>query len=132
MKGPASNQGCPEVSDEVVKKLNEFAKVILFDTGKSSIKFESQSTLDAIKKIMNEYPNAKFKIEGHTDSTGKLETNMRLSNERAAAVKDYLIANGISADRLSSEGFGPNQPVASNKTKAGRAQNRRTEIKLVK
>lgn len=132
VKGPASNQGCPEVTEEVVKQLNQFAKAIYFDTGKATLKGESQPTLDAIKKIMNDYPNAKFAIEGHTDSTGRLETNMKLSNDRAAAVKDYLIANGVAANRLTSEGFGPNQPVASNKTAAGRAQNRRTEIKVVK
>ncbi len=130
--GPASNKGCPEVTAEVVKQLNEFAKAIYFDTGKSTLKGESQPTLDAIKKIMAEYPNAKFAVEGHTDSTGKLETNMRLSKERAAAVKDYLIQNGISVDRLSSDGFGPEKPVADNKTAAGRAQNRRTEIKVIK
>jgi OOP family OmpA-OmpF porin len=71
-------------------------------------------------------------IEGHTDSTGSLETNMRLSKERAAAIKSYLIENGISASRLESEGFGPNQPVGSNKTAAGRKQNRRTEVKVIK
>jgi len=130
--GPASNQGCPEVSEEVVKQLNEFAKAIYFDTGKSTIKLNSEQTLSAIKRIMDEYPTAKFMVEGHTDSTGRLETNMRLSNERAAAVKDWLIANGVSASRLSSEGFGPNNPVADNKTAAGRAQNRRTEIKVIK
>lgn len=130
--GPASNKGCPEVSEEVVKQLNEFANAIYFDTGKSTIKAESQSTLNAIKKIMSDYPTAKFAIEGYTDSTGRLETNMRLSNERAAAVKDYLIENGVSKDRLTSQGFGPEKPVADNKTAAGRAQNRRTEIKVIK
>lgn len=132
VKGPASNFGCPEVTEEVVKKLNEFAKTILFDTGKASIKKESYETLIAIKNVINEYPSARFRIEGHTDSTGSLALNERLSKERAAAVKDYLIENGIEKSRLESEGYGPSKPVASNNTAAGRAQNRRTEVVLIK
>lgn len=132
VKGPASNFGCPEVTDEVIKRLNEFAKTILFDTGKASIRQESFETMIAIKNVLREYPSARFMIEGHTDSTGSLELNMRLSKERAASVKDYLIENGIEASRLESEGYGPTRPVADNKTAAGRAQNRRTEVVLIK
>ena len=132
VKGTKANFGCPEVNDDVIKKLNDFAKTILFDTGKATIKQESYETLVAIKSVINEYPSARFRIEGHTDSTGRLETNMRISKERAAAIKDYLIANGVDASRLESEGFGPNVPVADNKTAAGRAQNRRTEVVLIK
>ncbi|WP_333694059.1 OmpA family protein [Flavobacterium sp.] len=132
VKGTVANNGCPEVTEEAVKKLNEFAKSILFDTGKSTIKSGSFETLAAIKNVMNQYPNARFRIEGHTDSTGRLATNERLSKERAAAVKDYLIANGVEASRLESEGYGPSRPVADNKTAAGRAQNRRTEVVVIK
>jgi outer membrane protein OmpA-like peptidoglycan-associated protein len=132
VKGTKANFGCPEVSADVIKKLNDFAKTILFDTGKSTIKKESFETLTAIKSVINEYPSARFRIEGHTDSTGRLETNMRISKERAAAIRNYLVENGIDASRLESEGFGPNVPVANNKTKEGRAQNRRTEVVLIK
>lgn len=130
--GTKANFGCPEVSDEVIKKLNDFAKTILFDTGKSSIKQESYQTLVAIKSVINEYPSARFRIEGHTDSTGSLELNTKISKERAAAIRDYLVANGVEASRLESEGFGPSRPVADNKTAAGRTQNRRTEVVLIK
>lgn len=130
--GPASNQGCPELTDEVADQLNSFAKVIYFDTDKATIKIDSEQTLTAIKRIMNDYANASFKIEGHTDSTGGSEINLRLSEERAAAVKDWLISNGVSASRLSSEGFGSTKPIATNRTSAGRAQNRRAEIKVIK
>ena len=82
--------------------------------------------------IFKEYPNAQFSIEGHTDSDGKDATNLKLSEERAAAVKNFLVANGIDGTRLSSKGYGETMPVASNKTKAGKAQNRRVEVKLVK
>lgn len=130
--GPASNNGCPVVTEEVQKQLNDFAKTILFDTGKSSIKQESFNTLVSIKNILNEYPNAKFYIDGHTDSTGSKAKNQQLSEERAASVRGYLIENGIEASRLQSRGFGPDKPVATNSTAAGRKQNRRVEVNLMK
>ncbi|MES2241087.1 MAG: DUF5723 family protein [Bacteroidota bacterium] len=132
VKGTLANKGCPEVTTEVIKKLNDFSKSILFDTSKATIKVESNAKLEEIVKVMNEYSNANFKLEGHTDSTGNKAKNLQLSKDRAAAVKDYLIAKGISADRLSSEGYGIDKPIASNKTVAGRAENRRVEIILVK
>ena len=132
VKGTAANNGCPEVTTEVIKKLNDFSKSILFDTSKATIKAESNAKLEEIVKVMNEYSNANFKLEGHTDSTGNAAKNLQLSKDRAAAVKDYLIAKGISASRLSSEGYGITKPIASNKTVAGRAENRRVEIILVK
>lgn len=128
--GPASNQGCPEVTEEVKKTLNDYAKTILFDTGKSSIKSESEKVLKDIIAIINEYPTAKFSIEGHTDSVGSAANNLKLSKERAASVMQYLIQNGVGSSRLSSEGFGQDKPIASNKTAAGRTVNRRVEINL--
>jgi len=130
--GTVANKGCPEVTTEIIKQLNEFSKTILFDTGKSTIRTESYAALQSIVDIMKEYPKAKFHIEGHTDSTGSLALNERLSKERAAAVKDYLVSIGMDASRLSSEGYGPHRPVADNKTAAGRQQNRRVEISLDK
>jgi len=112
--------------------LNDYSKTILFDLGKASIRKESYAVLQNIADIMKEYPNAKFEIEGHTDSTGSLKLNERLSKERAASVKDYLTTIGMDASRLTSEGYGPSRPIATNKTKAGRQQNRRVEISLKK
>ncbi|KDN54356.1 DUF5723 family protein [Flavobacterium seoulense] len=132
VKGTLANKGCPEVTKEVIKKLNDFSKSVLFDSSKATIKPESNDKLEGIVNVMNEYSNANFKLEGHTDSTGNVAKNLQLSKDRAAAVKDYLIAKGISADRLSSEGYGVTKPIASNKTVEGRAQNRRVEIILVK
>ncbi|MGA9639103.1 DUF5723 family protein [Flavobacterium sp.] len=133
--GTVANKGCPEVvtviTTEVIKHLNDFSKEVLFNTGKSTIKQESDAKLDEIVKVMNEFKTAKFKLEGYTDSTGSVAKNLQLSKERAAAVKDYLISKGISSDRLSSEGYGVERPIASNKTVDGRAQNRRVEILLV-
>jgi outer membrane protein OmpA-like peptidoglycan-associated protein len=81
---------------------------------------------------MKEYPNAKFVIEGYTDSVGREESNLKLSEGRAASVEKYLESLGIEESRLSSKGFGEANPIADNKTRSGRAQNRRVEIKLVK
>lgn len=130
--GPASNKGCPEVKEEHIKQLNEYGKTILFNTGKSTFQEQSFAVLDNMAKVMNQFPNAKFAIEGHTDSTGSDKINDPLSNDRANAVREYLISKGISASRLSSQGFGSKNPIDDNKTVAGRANNRRTEIKLVK
>ena len=132
VKGTLANKGCPEVTTEVIKKLNDFSKSVLFDSSKATIKPESHDKLEGIVKVMDEYNNANFKLEGHTDSTGNEAKNLQLSKDRAAAVKDYLIAKGISADRLSSEGYGITKPIATNKTVEGRAQNRRVEIILIK
>ncbi|UZO80215.1 DUF5723 family protein [Aquimarina sp. ERC-38] len=130
--GTVVNNGCPEVTEEIQNTLNEYAKTILFNLGKSSIKEESDAVLQDIVAILNEYPTAKFSIEGHTDSSGSNITNQKLSDARANAVKTYLIDKGIDQFRLSAIGFGEDRPIASNKTKVGRAQNRRVEINLVK
>ena len=130
--GTVANQGCPEVTDEAMKKLNEYAKTILFDSGKASFQKQTFPVLQSITAILKEYPSAKFSIEGHTDNTGKAASNQTLSEERAAAVKGYLVENGVAADRLTSAGFGQSNPIDSNKTKAGKANNRRVEVKLVK
>ena len=132
--GDVANNGCPiiEPSAEVVKSLNTYARDILFDTGKSSFKKETDEVLEAMVVIFKEYPRANFTIEGHTDSVGSKATNQKLSERRANAVRDYLIANGIDANRLTAAGYGEDKPIASNATRAGRAENRRVEVNLVK
>ena len=130
--GTVANKGCPEVSVEVIKQLNDYSKTILFDYDKATIRKESYSALQSIADIMKEYPNTKFLIEGHTDSRGSDAYNMKLSKERAASVHDYLVNIGMDDDRLRSEGFGEERPIATNNTAAGRQQNRRVEISLEK
>ncbi|UOK43300.1 MULTISPECIES: OmpA family protein [Flavobacterium] len=130
--GTVANNGCPELSEAVMKSLNDYAKTILFVTNKATFQQRSYAVLKNITAILKEYPEAKFSIEGHTDSDGNDKYNLKLSEDRAAAVKNYLIENGIAADRLSSKGFGESKPIDSNKTKAGKANNRRVEVKLVK
>ncbi len=130
--GTVANNGCPEVSDDAIKKLNDYAKTILFNSGKSSFQKQTMPVLQAITAILKEYPTSKFSIEGHTDADGKDASNLKLSQDRAAAVKNYLVENGIDASRLTSEGFGEAKPIDSNKTAKGKANNRRVEVKLVK
>ncbi|MGS0525075.1 OmpA family protein [Zobellia nedashkovskayae] len=133
--GTVANNGCPEapeVTEEVQKQLNDYAKTILFNSGKASIKAESTSVLVDIMSILKEYPEAKFTVEGHTDSVGSKATNQKLSESRAISVKDFLIEKGIDSSRLTAIGHGEDKPIASNMYKDGRAQNRRVEINLVK
>jgi OOP family OmpA-OmpF porin len=132
VKGTVANNGCPEISEEQVSQLNAYAKTILFNSGKDTFKQETFAVLQSITAILKQYPASKFSIEGHTDSDGKDATNQTLSENRAAAVKNYLTENGIAASRLTSAGFGESKPVSSNKTAKGKADNRRVEVKLVK
>ncbi len=132
VKGTVANKGCPEVSLEVIKQLNDYSKTILFDLGKATIRKESYATLQNIVDIMKEYKAENFVIEGHTDSQGSDALNQKLSDDRAASVRDYLTTIGMDGSRLSSIGYGETKPIATNATKAGRQQNRRVEISLKK
>jgi outer membrane protein OmpA-like peptidoglycan-associated protein len=130
--GPASNKGCPEVTTETLDLLKTQARAIYFNTGKATFKTtDVPARLDAMREILKNYPTAKFSIEGHTDSTGSDKINNKLSQERADAVKNALVERGINADNLTAKGFGSTQPVGSNKTNTGRAENRRTEVRHV-
>ena len=130
--GTVANNGCPEVTEAVRKALNDYAKTILFDTGKTTIRFESSEILENIANILKEYPRSRFHIDGHTDSVGSEKSNQTLSEGRAKAVVDWLVANGIDSSRLVSRGFGESQPIRENTTKEGRERNRRVEINLIK
>ena len=131
--GPASNNGCPVAPTvEVMATLNEYARTILFDTGKATFKKESIDILKSMTAIFKDYPQADFVIAGHTDSVGSERSNQLLSERRAAAVRDYLISNGINADRLATVGYGESKPIDTNATAAGRQNNRRTEVTLKK
>jgi outer membrane protein OmpA-like peptidoglycan-associated protein len=131
--GEAANDGCPIVAPTpaVMATLNDYAKTILFDTGKASIKDQSEAVLVNITAILKEYPNSRFHIDGYTDSVGAAKSNQILSERRANTVRDFLIANGIAADRLNARGYGEENPIDSNKTRSGRRNNRRVEVVLI-
>ncbi|MFC4477844.1 DUF5723 family protein [Flavobacterium chungangensis] len=130
--GPADNKGCPKVTKETLAQLKVEARSIFFTTGKATLndakKGETSGRLDAIKEILRNYPNAKFTINGHTDNVGNAKANQKLSEARAKVVMDLLIEKGVNPENLTSKGYGSTKPVKSNKTAAGRAENRRTEI----
>ena len=101
---------------------------INFDFDKANIKPEAAPVLDAAVEVLKENPDVKVRVGGHTDGIGTDAYNQGLSERRAKAVRDYLVAHGIDASRLTAVGFGKTQPVADNKTKDGRAQNRRVAL----
>lgn len=104
---------------------------IYFQTGKAVLMPESNDELDQVFRFLENNPGMKLEISGHTDNTGSLRINQRLSRERAKAVVDYLVKRGISPEMLISQGFADSQPVASNDTADGRQQNRRVEFKVI-
>jgi len=130
--GIAANNGCPEVPANVTKSLQMASSGIYFGTGTNNIKLTTKSnpSLDKIVTIMNENPGLHVKVEAHTDNVGDDAANMKLTQDRADAVKAYLVDKGISADRITAVGMGETAPIADNTTSAGRAKNRRIEIKM--
>lgn len=99
-----------------------------FDFDKSTLRPESQQTLNEATEVLKQYPDIRVEVAGHTDSIGTEEYNQGLSERRAAAVYDYLVANGIDGSRLNSRGYGETSPIADNATREGRQRNRRTEL----
>jgi len=128
--GSASDGGCPIISYAAKLGVDTFAKNILFNTGKASFKSGVTTVLEGMLELLKEYPKSEFAVRGYTDSTGSDALNLRLSDKRANAVRNFLINNGIDASRLAAKGFGEESPVAPNNTSAGRAQNRRVEVKV--
>lgn len=102
-----------------------------FESGKSTIKPVSYALLNDVVEIMTLKPNMKIAIGGHTDSDGDDAANMELSRQRADAVKNYLVQHGVAASRIAAQGYGETQPIADNSTPAGKARNRRTEIRIL-
>ena len=101
---------------------------ILFETGKSTLRPGAAANVRQISTILNQYSDYKISVEGHTDSRGSDAYNNKLSQDRAASVRNALVAGGVSSERITSQGFGEAQPVADNSTDAGRQQNRRVEV----
>lgn len=101
---------------------------VVFASGSAKLSPVSEGVLQKAYNAMEAYPNVKVEIQGHTDNTGSRATNMRLSQQRADAVKAWLVAKGIAADRMKTMGYGPDKPIASNDTKDGRQKNRRIEF----
>ncbi len=128
--------GCPAepprkfivVTDDKI----ELKQKIHFATNKAKIFPDSFELLNEVVDLLKKRPTLELRIEGHTDAKGKLKKNMKLSDDRAKSVVNFLVKGGIEESRLSFKGFGPTVPIGNNKTAAGREQNRRTEFYIVK
>ena len=128
--GLKENNGCPEIKKEIIQKVEYAAQKIQFKVGKAALMPASEKVLDEIADMLIKQPELKLDIEGHTSSDGSLSANMKLSDERAETVKNYLVKKGVDPSKLTSQGFGPNKPLNEGKSEQERALNRRVELKL--
>ncbi|HEY4061485.1 MAG TPA: OmpA family protein [Puia sp.] len=133
--GPVENHGCPivvvkEIEKATTEKINFIAKNILFTRASDQLTDSSFKALDQLAGILAANPGWHLTIEGHTDNEGTPERNLRLSDKRATAVKNYLVSKGLATTRLTAIGMGQENPIANNRTAAGRMANRRVELKL--
>ncbi|MBI1992819.1 MAG: OmpA family protein [Deltaproteobacteria bacterium] len=103
---------------------------VLFDFDKTAIKPDGAKILDRLVAFLKESPDKKVELEGHTDSVGTDKYNQGLSERRAASVRTYLVKQGVATGRIATRGFGEAKPIADNKTRDGRAKNRRVEVKV--
>jgi outer membrane protein OmpA-like peptidoglycan-associated protein len=122
-------------SNAAVERIDEGIKVtfesgILFNTGKSELSESSKTALTKFAATLKEYMDTNVTIYGHTDNTGTEQINKPLSENRANAVKDYLVSQGVASTRITTKGMAATAPVASNDTDKGRAQNRRVEVAI--
>jgi outer membrane protein OmpA-like peptidoglycan-associated protein len=124
--GIAGNNGC----EDLQPKLNSIAAALKFEIGQVNIATKSLQGLDTLVQIMTQYPKTSLIITGHTDNTGTRKINDRLSLLRAKKVQSYLIKKGLAANRTTLIGLADTQPIASNTTKKGRAQNRRADLTI--
>ncbi len=111
-------------------KLTLGENAVRFDTNKSTLTATAKANLDKLVPVFNQYPDTNIQIYGYTDSTGKPEYNLTLSDQRAASVKAYLSSKGLSANRFVTTGLGIADPIATNDTAEGRSQNRRVEFAI--
>lgn len=129
--GRIENSGCPEVAKETVAVMDRALKGVRFAHNKAVLLDESYPALDEVVKVLNEHPEYNLLVEGHTDDVGSEKSNLTLSENRTNAIGDYLKSKGIAEDRLVIRAYGESKPRASNKTKEGRAQNRRVEFRII-
>ena len=129
--GDSDNAGCPNPTVDAIEKLNELGAVVQFEFNKSDLRDDAIELLLSVYNIMSKYGNTDFIIEGHTDSSGPKAFNKKLSLQRAERVKSHLVSKGVDGDRLSTAGFGEENPIQSNNTRKGRIANRRVEFKVV-
>jgi OmpA-OmpF porin, OOP family len=128
--GTKENNGCPDIKQEEIKKVDYAANNIYFATGKYVLLAKSFKGLGDVAQILKDNTQLHLAIDGHTDAVGSDASNQTLSENRANAVKNYLVKKGVEESRLVVTGHGESEPIADNKTGAGRQKNRRVELKL--
>ena len=114
-----------------LEDMNIKLKNVFYNTATAMLDAKSRYELDEVAMLLNKYSSMNVRLEGHTDNTGDADANLELSKNRASNVRDYLVSKGVSANRLSSVGFGQDRPIESNDTDEGRANNRRTELVII-
>lgn len=129
--GFEDGDGCPDVLPPEAQELTGVLEGISFDSGKATIRPRSFAVLDEAARVLTEHRDLRVRISGHSDDRGPRETNLELSRARANAVKEYLVGKGIDPARIETHGAGPDEPVADNRTRAGREQNRRIELEVL-
>ena len=118
------------MNKDIVEKINYAARKVQFEFAKATLVSTSYPVLDEVVTILKANPEVHIAIEGHTSADGIYEANMKLSQARADNVKAYLVSKGVDASRISSKGFGPNQPLNKGNTEVDKAANRRVEMRL--
>jgi OOP family OmpA-OmpF porin len=113
--------GCP-------RKGSVTLEGVTFETNSATLTSTSRPVLDKVAAAMSKYPRLKVEVQGHTDSSGSDSHNMKLSQQRAESVREYLISQGVAASQMTAKGYGETEPVADNSSEAGRAQNRRVVL----
>ncbi|TPV94464.1 MAG: hypothetical protein B7733_15130 [Myxococcales bacterium FL481] len=129
--GFEDGDGCPDVVPEPVKRFTGVIDGIYFELNKAEVRPDSEPTLSRAVQILNEYPDLRVEIAGHTDNTGTEKHNLELSQERAESVKQWLVGRGVDPQRLQTVGYGFERPIDTNRTDEGRARNRRIEFRLI-
>jgi len=129
--GFQDEDGCPDTIPEKIKKFSGVVKGIEFDRGKETIRLVSTPVLDEAVGVLKEFAALKIEISGHTDTDGDHDKNVTLSQKRADSVKAYFVSKGIDESRIKTRGAGPDEPIADNKTAAGKQKNRRIEFKVL-
>ncbi len=130
-KGVDAHGGCAPPPAAVMKRFSGSLEGVNFESGTAELTEKSKPVLDDVAKALIEYETLRLAVEGHTDSTGDAAQNQALSQSRADAVRDYLVAKGVAAGRLEPKGFGPDKPIADNGTREGQAKNRRIEFRVL-
>lgn len=129
--GPPANKGCPALTAVEVQILKTAFDNLEFEFGKAIIRLSSYPALYELANVLKAKPNYRLQLAGHTDNVGKPAANLKLSQQRAQAVAEYLAQQGVDPARFIVEGFGPTRPIDTNKTEAGRARNRRVEMTIL-